>query len=112
LDCWTEPDELDAPGVLAAIKILVLQKRYAYSGKVLMFILKGEYEHDDLERCIATAASIYKAEEDELGAAADGRKYTILGRDRFGQPFYTCGKILVDESDGQQYFFITAHEQE
>ena len=46
----------------------------------------------------------------DLEQALDGRKYTILGRDTFGSPFYTCGKIKLSHNDQKLYFFITAHE--
>ena len=100
-------DELDQ---LSLIKQLVLERRYHFSKKVLGFIEEGLFEEADLRACVRNAKGIRKIEDDELGTAVDGCKYTILGHDRFGNPFYTCGKILVSEDDQQLYFFITAHE--
>ena len=36
-------------------------------------------------------------------------KYVIVGRDTHGRPFYTVGKV-VQGSEGQFYFYITAHQ--
>lgn len=95
---------------LEVIKNLVAAGDYHYSRKVHQFIEEGWYEKEDLERCILYASTIRKIEEDEMGAAIDGYKYTILGRDTHGQRFYTCGKIVLSSDDQRQYFFITAHD--
>jgi hypothetical protein len=92
------------------VKLLVLEGRYHYSRKIRDFIEDGLFEEVDLESCIRGATSIYKVEADDFGEAVDGCKYTILGRDRFRKPFYTCGKILLSEDAQRLYFFITAHE--
>ncbi len=95
---------------LRIIKALIAEQRYHYSNKVRGFIEEGDFNQEDLERCILSATEIEKAEEDELGLAVDGKKYTIIGTDTLGQSFYTCGKIIRNEQE-QLYFFITAHEQ-
>ena len=95
---------------LRIIKALIAERRYHYSNKVRDLIEEGDFNEEDLERCILSATEIQKAEEDELGLAIDGKKYTILGTDALGQSFYTCGKIIRNEQE-QLYFFITAHEQ-
>ncbi len=95
---------------LEVIKNLVAAGAYHYSGKVHEFISEGWYEKEDLERCVLYATTIHKIEEDEMGVALDGCKYTILGRDTQGQRFYTCGKIILSPNDQRQYFFITAHD--
>ncbi len=95
---------------LEVIQSLVLAGSFHYSNKVRQFIEDGWYDTSDLKRCIRTATKIYKVEEDEMGLATDGCKYTILGRDSLGQPFYTCGKIILSRNDERLYFFITAHE--
>jgi hypothetical protein len=95
---------------LSLIKQLVRERRYHFSNKVLGFIEEGFYEEADLRACIRSAKGIHKVEDDDLGTAADGCKYTILGHDRFGHAFYTCGKVLLSRDDQRLYFFITAHE--
>ena len=96
-------------GELIVIKELVMNGDYHYSNKVREYIEEGWYQEDDLERSICSATRIHKVEDDELKAAVDGNKYTILGRDSQGEPFYTCGKIILSK-DNRKYFFITAHE--
>lgn len=94
---------------LIVIKELVMSGDYHYSNKIRAQVEEGWYQEDDLEQCICTATRIHKVEDDELKTAADGKKYTILGRDSQGEPFYTCGKIILSK-DNRKYFFITAHE--
>ena len=91
------------------IRALVDQGKYDYSDKVRDSIEEGFFEEEDLECCILTAVRVQKRETDELGQALDGHKYTIIGRDTHGRPFYTCGKILEGVS-GQLYYYITAHQ--
>ena len=97
---------------LRIIKALVSEQRYQYSLKVQQFIENGDFDLEDLERCIMTADSIQKTEPDELGVSIDGSKYTIIGLDTQNVVFYTCGKIIRIPDDGKVYFFITAHEQQ
>lgn len=104
------PSSTDLEKRLEVIKSLVADRSYHYSKKVRQFIEDGWYAAEDLERCILTATKIHKLEDDELGVAMDGYKCTILGRDTLGQPFYTCGKIILSHNDQRLYFFITAHE--
>jgi len=94
---------------LIVIKELVMNGDYHYSSKIREYVEEGWYQEDDLEQCICTATSIHKVEDDELKASVDGKKYTVLGRDSQGKPFYTCGKIILSK-DHRKYFFITAHE--
>lgn len=94
---------------LGEIKQLVGERRYRYSGKIRDFIEEGFYDEEDLVHCILSATEIHKKERDELGQAVHGMKYTILGRDTHGRPFYTVGKVL-SSADGQLYFYITAHQ--
>lgn len=100
--------EVDLGKILALIKSLVLEGDYHYSTKARGFIEAGDFGHEDLECCIASATKIHKAEPDELKTAMDGMKYTIIGRDQNGDTFYTCGKIILAPA-GRLYFFITAH---
>jgi len=97
---------------LAQIKALVATGAYHISGKVQSLLEDGCFEIEDIECCLTTATAIEKWEDDELGVATDGRKYTIIGTDTQGYLFYTCGKILADRSGARLYFFITAHEDE
>jgi hypothetical protein len=97
---------------LRIIKELVSSRRYQYSKKVHDFIQDGEFDIEDMERCILSATVIEKEEPDELGIAIDGRKYTIVGLNTQGVSFYTCGKLIRNAEAEKLYFFITAHEQE
>lgn len=94
---------------LAVVKQLVMEGNYHYSRKVRDYIEDSCFQFEDLEKCICTATNIHKVEDDDLKEAQDGKKYTVLGRDSHGEPFYTCGKIILGEK-GRLYFFITAHE--
>ncbi len=94
---------------LAEIKHLVAEERHQYSQKVQEFIEDGFFERDDLVCCILSAKSIKKTEKDELEQAVDGMKHTILGRDTYGRPFSTVGKVIKGKS-GRFYFYITAHQ--
>lgn len=94
---------------LRDIQNLILRGEYIASRKLLELIRENEFSFDDLCCCIETARKIAKKERDELGESVDGYKYTIIGRDTRGLPFYTTGKMMRDLS-GRYYFFITAHE--
>ncbi len=98
--------------VLNEIKTLVTDRPFHYSKKVQSLIENGYFELQDIDHCVRTATRIHKAEVDELGTAVDGRKYTILGTDNQGYPFYTCGKIIAGGDRERLYFFITAHEND
>lgn len=102
------------PGIrrLRIIKELVSQGRYQYSAKVHEFIENGLFQLEDLERCILSSRNIDKVEIDDLGVSVDGYKYTVIGLDTYGEPFYSCGKIIRVPESGELYFFITAHEQQ
>ena len=99
-------------GRLRIIKALVSEGKYQYSDKIQGFIEGGDFDLEDLERCILSAREIQKVEPDELAASIDGRKYTVIGVDTHGVLFYTCGKIIRAADDDKLYFFITAHEQQ
>jgi hypothetical protein len=98
-------------GRLRIIKGLVSEGNYKYSAKIHAFIENGDFDLEDLERCILSAHEIQKVEPDELAASVDGRKYTVIGLDTQGVLFYTCVKIIRVPDDERFYFFITAHEQ-
>jgi len=97
---------------LRIIKALIAERRYGYSSKVQELIERGDFDLEDLERCILSAQEIKKVEIDEQATSIDGCKYTILGLDTNEMSFYTCGKILRIPEDQKLYFFITAHEQQ
>ncbi len=94
---------------LEEIKNLVAQGRYRYSRKVRELIEDGFFDEEDLVHCILTAANVHKKERDELGEAIHGMKQVIVGRDRYGRPFYTVGKVVTGP-EGRLYFYITAHQ--
>lgn len=102
--------DVDQGKLLGLIKSLVAEGHMHYSCKVRHQIAEGWYSEEDLRTCIFTATFIHKIEVDEMGTATDGFKYTILGRDTLGNPFYTCGKIILSNNYNRLYFFITAHE--
>ncbi len=94
---------------LGAIQHAVAAGRYRYSQKVRELIEEGWFDEADLEACIRSATRIHKRARDEFRQSPDKLKYVILGRDTYGRPFYTAGKILTG-AQGQVYFFITAHQ--
>ena len=97
---------------LRIIKELVSCRQYQYSKKVQTLVEEGDFDLEDMERCILSARAIHKVEEDELGIALDGCKYTIIGLDTQGRSFYTCGKLIRSSESRTLYFFITAHGEE
>lgn len=94
---------------LRAIQHLVATGRYRYSQKVRTLMEEGWFDEDDLVSCVLSAARIHKRAQDEFQQSRDNLKYVLIGRDTYGRPFYTAGKILTG-SQGQIYFFITAHQ--
>lgn len=94
--------------LLTRIQTLIIRRAFRLSGHVDEGIDEGVFDLDDIEHCIMSATRIYKTERDERGTALDGNKYTIMGRNRAGLLFYTCGKLRQDHL-GHYYFFITAH---
>lgn len=94
---------------LQEIKKLIEQGRYRFSQKIYEFIEEGLSDPEDLEQCILTAQEVQKRERDEQKEAIHRLKFTILGVDTCGLPFYTVGKVCQGP-DGQYYFFITAHQ--
>ena len=94
---------------LAEIKQLVVEEQYRYSSKVRTLIEEGFFAEEDLVHCILSATRIHKRERDELKQAYQGMKYVIMGRDTYGRPFYTVGKVL-SAPQGRLYFYITAHQ--
>jgi hypothetical protein len=99
-----------ADSVPLEILRLVEQERVDFSQKVQWAIARGEVDVEDVRSAIVTGR-LYKRARDEVGAAADGFKYVILGRACSGRPFYVCGK-LVRDTEGRWFFVITAHEAE
>ena len=85
------------------------EERYRYSKKVRELIEEGFFDEQDIVHCILSATKIHKAERDELGQAVHGMKYVILGKDTYGQSFYTVGKVMQGPQ-GHFYFYITAHQ--
>lgn len=96
---------------LEDIKLLVAQRLYRYSEKVREAIEEGSFDEEDLVHCILSANKIHKKKKDELGQAVHGIKYTILGRDTHGRPFYTVGKVIRGVR-GKLYFYISGHQAE
>jgi hypothetical protein len=94
---------------LTAIQHLVATGRYRYSQKVRTLIEDGWFDEGDLVSCVLSATRIHKRARDESQQSRDKLKYVTIGRDTYGRPFYTAGKILTG-SQGQVYFFITAHQ--
>lgn len=86
-----------------------MRGRYNYSAKVRKVIEDGWYTEEDLECCITTAKKIYKVERDELKTSIDNKKYVIIGKDTYGNPTYSCGKVIKAREE-KFYFFITVHK--
>jgi pentatricopeptide repeat protein len=96
-------------GGIALIRLLVRTGDYDYTEKVWELMEEGWFCEEDIERCIDTGV-VCKKQKDEMGNAADGWKYTILGSDCAGAPFYCAGKIMRGE-EGKLFLVITAHER-
>jgi hypothetical protein len=93
---------------LQLIRELVLSGAYHWSKKVQEQIEDGWFSRDDLVECVLTGF-VHKTERDEFKDSMGNKKYVIIGRDTYGNPFYTAGKIKRAR-DGKYYFFITGHE--
>lgn len=93
---------------LTEIQNLIRRDEFILSEKVSDMEDAGEFTEKDVASCVLSADRISKTERDEKYQAIDGKKYTIIGRDVAGLPFYTTGKVLADYR-GRFYFFITAH---
>lgn len=96
-------------GGIALIRKLVRSGDYDFTEKAWGLMEEGWFCEADIERCIDTGR-VCKKQRDEMGAAADGWKYTILGRDCAGAPFYCAGKIVKGD-EGKLFLVITAHER-
>lgn len=96
-------------GGIALIRQLVSTGDYDFTEKVWELMEEGWFCEEDIERCIDTG-EVFKKQKDEMGNAVDGWKYTILGSDCAGAPFYCAGKIMRGE-EGKLFLVITAHER-
>lgn len=94
---------------LKDVQQLILKKEYDYSNHVRDRIEAEEFEEEDIEICVLEATSITKKVRDEFKQSVDGMKYVILGKDRFGNDFYTVGKVMKDFT-GRCYYYIKAHQ--
>ena len=94
---------------LKQIKALIEATSYATSDHVDEGLDAGYFDLEDIEQAILSAGRIHKRERDERRESVDGYKYTIIGRNRAGNAFYTCGKVKRDYQ-GRYYFLITAHK--
>lgn len=97
------------PGGMGAIRSLVKRRDYDWSVKVNQLIKDGWFSQDDLEQCVLTGY-VRKTERDEMKDCVGNKKYTIIGKDSHGYPFYTVGKIKRSEEGKLRYLFITAHQ--
>ena len=91
----------------AVIRQLVRDECFLLTSHVYDKIATNDWEYADVVESLLNG-SISKAERDEIGDAIDNMKYTILGRDCWGNFLETVGKIVQDE-DGRQYLVITAY---
>jgi hypothetical protein len=96
-------------GGISLIRQLVRSRDYDYTEKVRELMEDGWFCEEDIERCIETG-KVCKKQNDEMANAIDGWKYTILGNDCAGAPFYCAGKIMRGE-EGKLFLVITAHER-
>lgn len=87
------------------IRELMASDQFMFSSHVYDKIACNYWTFDDVVASIESG-SIQEAQKD--AAAADGRKYTMLGEDCFGNALETVGKI-VESDDGQLYFVITCY---
>jgi len=71
---------------------------------------KGKCSFEDIEHCIQKAKTIHGMGVDVFGDSPDGILYTIRGKTKIGQEFYTTGKFIKSNDGEEIYFFITAHQ--
>ncbi len=67
----------------------------------------GWFCEEDIERCIETG-EVCKMQKDEMRNSVHCKKYTIVGCDCAGAPFYCACKIMRGEG-GKFILVITAH---
>ena len=96
----------EASNPILWIQTLIKCGEYQISSKVESLIFEGDCTLDDIEVSIMSGDKM-KREKDKMKTSCDGMKYTIYGYLRNGLPFATTGKIMED-SDGEYYFIITA----
>jgi hypothetical protein len=97
-------------GGFPEIRELIGAQRYLLTEKAYDLLSQGYFELEDLEHSIEHGTLI-KTEKDEIEDSIGNKKYTIIGPDTAGYPFYTVGKIQkVGRS--KKYLVITAHEAE
>lgn len=89
------------------IRKLVRHDLFQLTSHVYDKIATNYWEFDDVVESLLNG-SIQSAKKDELGDAVDGKKYTILGRDSYGESLETVGKIVRGD-DGREYLVITAY---
>jgi hypothetical protein len=97
-------------GGFPLIRELVAKGQYLLTEKAYELLSQGYFELEDLEHSIVHG-TVIKTESDELKNSIGNRKYTIIGPDICGYPFYTVGK-LQKLSRSRIYLVITAHEAE
>ncbi len=97
-------------GGFPLVRELVANGRYLLTEKVYDLLSQGCFELEDLEHSIVHG-TVMKTERDELENSIGNKKYTIIGPDICGYPFYTVGKIQK-LSGSRIYLVITAHEAE
>lgn len=89
------------------IRRLVEEERFQFAGHVYDKIATNYWTFEDVVESILTGA-IQESQKDELGQAVDGKKYTIIGRDCWGNLIETVGKIVADDEQ-RLYLVITAY---
>jgi hypothetical protein len=94
---------------LDLIRELVDSDAYDLTEKVKNLIEDGWFCEEDIKHCVRTGL-ICKTQRDEMKNSINLKKYTILGRDLSGAPFYCAGKIMRSEA-GKLFLVITAHVQ-
>lgn len=78
--------------------------------KAYELLSQGYFELEDLEHAVVHG-TVIKTQSDELKNSIGNKKYTIIGPDTCGYPFYTVGKIQRLRRS-RIYLVITAHEAE
>jgi hypothetical protein len=104
------PSKASKSGGFPLIKELVARRDYLLTEKVYELLSQGEFELEDLEHSIQFGR-VVKNDFDELKKSIGNKKYTIIGRDTHGYPFYSVGKIQRLDG-GKKYLVITAHDAE
>lgn len=94
---------------LIRIKRLILAKRYRFSRKAQLELIRDHLDEEDVAEAVINATAIYKrvaSHDPETGARE--YLYIISGSTYSGLIVYTKGKFLHEEASEEFYFLISS----